>query len=85
MVVDPCQLQLDIKPTESIIIRDSNTKEVVGVMIRQFGGNNELVEWAGQVALQSTQYTKSERRPIATFRLRVTVCGPLVGVLLGCI
>lgn len=61
MLVDTLQLQLDIKPTESIIIRDSDTKEVVGVVIRKFGGNKELVEWAGEVTLKSTKYTKSVR------------------------
>lgn len=61
MLVDEQQLQLDIKPTESIIIRDSNTKEVVGVVIRDCSRNKELVEWAGEVVLKSTKYTKSIR------------------------
>lgn len=36
----------------------STCAEVVGVVVRQFGGNVELVDWSGDVVLQSTKYTK---------------------------
>ena len=61
MLLDPSKLQLDVKPEENIIIRDNISKDIVGVVIRQFGNDSELVNWAGNISFQSTKCAKSVR------------------------
>lgn len=53
ILLDPAKLQLDLKVEDSIIIiRDQISKEIVGVVIRNFGKEEELIVY------RSTQYTK---------------------------
>ena len=61
ILLDPSKLQLDLKVEESMIIRDQISKEVVGVVIRNFGKEKELIDWANKIVYQSTQYSKSVR------------------------
>lgn len=61
MVLDTTKLQLDLKIEESVIIRDAESKDIVGVVIRNFGKDQELVEWANDIVNQSTENTKSVR------------------------
>ena len=61
MVLDTTKLQLDLKIEESVIIKDAESKDIVGLVIRNFGKDQELVEWANDIVNQSTENTKSVR------------------------
>ena len=60
-VVDHTQLQLDVLPHESIIIRDLESREVVGMVIRNYGCNKELLDWASSTLKKSTEIANSVR------------------------
>ena len=61
MEIDPTQLQLDIKSNESFIICDNDSKEVVGVVVRNFVKNKKLLSWVSEVVQKSVEVTKSVR------------------------
>ena len=44
MVIDEKQLQLDIDSTQGVVIRDEVTKEVVGVVLRNYAKNKENLD-----------------------------------------
>lgn len=55
------QLQLDVLPCESIIIRDLESREVIGSVVRNYSNNRELLEWATGVLKQSIEINRSAR------------------------
>lgn len=59
-VVNLKKLRLDIKPEESLIIRDIVSKEVIAVVIRNFAKDADLLDWAS-----STVVNKSVRVSIS--------------------
>ena len=61
MVVNSRELQLDVEETESAIYRDIETGEVIGVVIRNFASNPQILNWASDIVLQSTIVAKSIR------------------------
>ena len=44
-----------------MIIRDEGSKEIVGVVIRNFGKEKELVQWVNNIVNESTENSKSVR------------------------
>lgn len=60
-LLDPTNLQLDVGPTESVIIYDQDSKDIVGVVVRNFSGNEEVLKWATDILQRSTKVAKSIR------------------------
>ncbi|KAF8424318.1 hypothetical protein EV426DRAFT_599443 [Tirmania nivea] len=55
------KLQLDVSATESVIIRDADSNDLVGVAIRNFGNDEGLLKWATGILDRSTVVAKSVR------------------------
>ena len=59
MVLDPTQLQLDVKSDKSIIICHKDSLKVVRVILRDYVKNKNLLEWVSRVVQKSTEVAKS--------------------------
>ncbi|KAF8415349.1 hypothetical protein EV426DRAFT_630101 [Tirmania nivea] len=55
------KLQLDVSATESVIIRDADSNDLVGVVIRNFGNDEGLLKWAIGILDRSIAVAKSVR------------------------
>ena len=60
-LLDVNELQLDVGRNESVVICDWDTKDIVGVVIRNFGGDGDLVEWATNILKRSMEMSESVR------------------------
>lgn len=60
-LIKPEKLQLDVLPHEIVIIRDLESGEVIGTVIRNFGTNQELLYWASSILKKSTDISRSVR------------------------
>ncbi|KAF8056073.1 hypothetical protein FPV67DRAFT_1678612 [Lyophyllum atratum] len=56
------KLKLDILPHESVILRDSETKELIGVAIRDACPDQRVVAWGDQVVADTTPYRQNIRK-----------------------
>ena len=52
MVVNSRELQADVEESESVIYRDMETGEVIGVIIRNFASNHQILDWASNIVRQ---------------------------------
>jgi hypothetical protein len=59
--VDPSKLQSDISPTEDLLIIDSETGELVVLVLRRFCQHTPLLTHLGDVIKRAVQYRKSMR------------------------
>lgn len=60
--LDPAHLQHTVGKNESAVIRDKKTGEIIGVVIRNFCGENKrLLEWVNEVVAENTDVRKSVR------------------------
>lgn len=59
--LDPTKLNYTVKKNESVIIRDSTSKEIVCVVIRDFCGKPKLLEWVNGVIMENSEGRKSVR------------------------
>ena len=67
--LDPNRLQYTVKADESVIIRDSDTQEIICAVIRNFSNSREkLLEWINSVIVENNETRKSVRvgRPSAS-------------------
>ncbi|KAF8456198.1 hypothetical protein BGX38DRAFT_1163203 [Terfezia claveryi] len=55
------KLQLDVSSRESVIIRDADSNDLVGVVIRNFSNDAGLLKWATEILDRSTEVAKSIR------------------------
>ncbi|KAF8423529.1 hypothetical protein EV426DRAFT_601876 [Tirmania nivea] len=55
------KLQLDVSATESVIIRDADSNDLVGVVIRNFDNDEGLLKWAIGILDRSIAVAKSVR------------------------
>ncbi|KAF8446951.1 hypothetical protein BGX38DRAFT_1143056 [Terfezia claveryi] len=61
MCLNTAKLQVDIAATESVIIRDADSNDLMGVVIRNFSNDRGLVTWATEILDRSTEIAKSIR------------------------
>ena len=67
--LDPNRLQHTVGVEESVIIRDTRTDEIIGVVIRDFSNNNQqLLDWINGIIEEGTGSRRSVRVGI-TLRL----------------
>lgn len=60
--LNPDCLQYIVDADESVIIRDSETKEIVCMVLRNFSNNREkLLEWVNRVIIENSEARKSVR------------------------
>jgi hypothetical protein len=60
--LDPRKLQYVVQENESIVIRDSATRELIGVVIRNFSNNNRRVlEWINGIIMENNDLRRSVR------------------------
>ena len=60
-LLDVNELQLDVGRNENVVICDRDTKDIVGVVIRNFGGDGDSVQWAMNILKRSMEMSKSVR------------------------
>lgn len=60
--LDPARLQHVVQGDESVILRDSKTDELVGLVIRRFTGHNaKLLDWINGIIFENNTVRKSVR------------------------
>lgn len=59
--LDPSQIQLTVPADKSCTIYDSSTGELIGVVIRNFCPDPDVVEWAEEILEQGVGWKKSVR------------------------
>lgn len=60
-LLDVASLKLDILPNMSAIIYDAHTKDIVGVVVRNFSNSDKVLTWATDILKRSTEVAKSVR------------------------
>lgn len=60
--LDPNRLQHTVNKNESVLIRDKRTGELIGLILRNFTGNNQrLLEWVNGIIAENTGIRRSVR------------------------
>ena len=55
-LLDTTKLQLDIKQDQDAVFIDKETRHLIGYIMRNFGRDSHLLEWAKEISLRVTEW-----------------------------